>query len=173
MGPKREVVTGNVEEYITRRLKICIPHQILFERSNQEECDRRDMKHVWKKEVQTRVEWGNMKGRGHLKDLDLNGRIILKRIFKKWDGGMDWIVLAEDGDRVVGSCCECLIEYSDSVNYASNFLTSGFGGLGVSCWPLVPKFAGSNAAEDVGFLGRKNPQHVFLRRGSKAVGPMS
>ena len=44
-------------------------------------------------------------------------------------------------------------------------------GLGVACWPLVPKFAGSNPAEAVGFLGRKNPQHAFLRRGSKAVGP--
>ena len=43
----------------------------------------------------------------------------------------------------------------------------------VACWPLVPKFAGSNPAEAVGFLGRKNPQHAFLRRGSKAVGPMS
>jgi len=31
----------------------------------------------------------------------------------------------------------------------------------------------SNPAEAVGFLGRKNPQHAFLRRGSKAVGPMS
>ena len=49
----------------------------------------------------------------------------------------------------------------------------GFGGLGVACWPLVPKFAGSNPAEAVGVLGRKNPQHAFLRRGSKAVGPMS
>jgi len=38
---------------------------------------------------------------------------------------------------------------------------------------LVPKFAGSNPAEAVGFLGRKNPQHAFLRRGGKAVGPMS
>ena len=28
----------------------------------------------------------------------------------------------------------------------------GFGGLGVACWPLVPKFAGSNPAEAVGFL---------------------
>jgi hypothetical protein len=26
-------------------------------------------------------------------------RIILKRIFKKWDGGMDWIELAQDRDR--------------------------------------------------------------------------
>jgi hypothetical protein len=49
---------------------------------------------------------------------------------------------------------------------------SRFGGLEVLCWPLVPKFAGSNPAETVGFLGRKNPQHAFLRRGSKAVGTM-
>ena len=42
---------------------------------------------------------------------------------------------------------------------------SGFGGLGVGCWRLVPKFAGSNPAEAVGFLR--------ARRGSKAVGPMS
>jgi len=47
-----------------------------------------------------------------------------------------------------------------------------FSGLGVACWPLVPKFAGSNPAKAVRFLGRKNPQHAFLRRGSKAVGPM-
>ena len=32
---------------------------------------------------------------------------------------------------------------------------SGFGGLGVACWPLVPKFAGSNPAEAVAFLRAK------------------
>jgi hypothetical protein len=53
----------------------------------------------------------------------------------------------------------------------SHYLTNG--GLGVAWWPLLPKFAGSNPAEAVGFLGRKGPQHTFLRRGSKAVGPMS
>jgi hypothetical protein len=52
-------------------------------------------------------------------------------------------------------------------------LCSGFGGLEVACWPLVPKFACSHPAEAVGFLGQKNPQHAFLRRESKAVGPMS
>jgi hypothetical protein len=33
--------------------------------------------------------------------------------------------------------------------------SSGFGGLGVACWPLVPKFTGSNLAKDVGFLRAK------------------
>ena len=46
------------------------------------------------------------------------------------------------------------------------YVCTGFGGLGVAFWPLVPKFAGSNPAEAVGFLGRKNPQHAFLRRES-------
>ena len=32
---------------------------------------------------------------------------------------------------------------------------SGFGGLEVACWPLVPKFAGSNPAEAVRFLRDK------------------
>jgi hypothetical protein len=32
---------------------------------------------------------------------------------------------------------------------------SGFGGLEVAFWPLVPKFAGSHPAKAVGFLGRK------------------
>ena len=50
---------------------------------------------------------------------------------------------------------------------------SGFDGLEVACWPLVPKFAGSNPAEAVGFFRAKNPQHSFLRKGSKAVCPVS
>jgi hypothetical protein len=34
--------------------------------------------------------------------------------------------------------------------------------------------SGSNPAEDVGFLTDvKNPQHAFLRRGSKRICPMS
>ena len=49
----------------------------------------------------------------------------------------------------------------------------GFGGLVVTCWPLAPKFAGSNPAKAVEFFGRKNPQHAFLRRGSKRIFPMS
>jgi len=52
-------------------------------------------------------------------------------------------------------------------------LDNSFSGLEVACWPLVPKFMGSNPAKAVRFLGQKNPQLAFLWRGSKAVGPMS
>ena len=39
---------------------------------------------------------------------------------------------------------------------------SGFGGLAVACWPLVHKFAGSNPAEAVGFLGQKKKSSAPL-----------
>ena len=36
---------------------------------------------------------------GDLGDADVNGRIIFRWIFRKWDvGGMDWIDLAQDRD---------------------------------------------------------------------------
>ena len=38
---------------------------------------------------------------------------------------------------------------------AIKMYVSGFGGLEVACWPLVPKFAGLNPAEAVGFLRAK------------------
>jgi hypothetical protein len=43
--------------------------------------------------------WLKLEIRNHLEDLGVYGRIILKRIFKKWNRSMDWIDLAEDRDR--------------------------------------------------------------------------
>jgi hypothetical protein len=42
---------------------------------------------------------GKPEGRNHFEDPGVDGRIILKLIFEKWDGGMNWIDLAEDKDR--------------------------------------------------------------------------
>jgi hypothetical protein len=37
---------------------------------------------------------------------------------------------------------------------------------------LDPKFAGSSPGNAIDFKGNTNPQHTFLRMGSKAGGPM-
>jgi hypothetical protein len=45
------------------------------------------------------------------------------------------------------------------------FEDSGFGGLEDACWPLVPKFAGSNLAEAVGFFrAKKSPARLPSER---------
>ena len=43
---------------------------------------------------------GKLEEKNHLEDSGVDGRIILRWIFRKWDvGGMDWIDLAQDRDR--------------------------------------------------------------------------
>jgi hypothetical protein len=66
-------------------------------------------------EVHTGFWWGDLREGDHLEDPGIDGRIILKWIFKKWDGGsMDWIDMAQDRDRWRG-CCECGNEPSGSI----------------------------------------------------------
>jgi hypothetical protein len=43
--------------------------------------------------------WEDLREGDYLGDPGVDVRIILKWIFKKWDGGMDWIKLAQDRDR--------------------------------------------------------------------------
>jgi len=45
------------------------------------------------------TEWGDLIESDDLGDLGVNGRVILKCIFNRWNGGVDWIDLAQDTDR--------------------------------------------------------------------------
>jgi hypothetical protein len=78
---------GNGENYIMRSLVVCTPYPILCGWSNREEWDGRGMWRVW--------------GRG---DPDVYGRIILRWIFRKWEGvvgtGWSWLGIGTGGGRL-------------------------------------------------------------------------
>jgi hypothetical protein len=48
-------------------------------------------------EACTGIWWGKLRERDHLEDCKI--RVKLNWIFRKWDGGMDWIDLAQDRDK--------------------------------------------------------------------------
>jgi hypothetical protein len=57
---------------------------------------------MWRRrEVHTGFWWGNLSERNHLEDPDLDEKIILRLIFRKWDVGL-WTALSwlriETGD---------------------------------------------------------------------------
>jgi hypothetical protein len=57
------------------------------------------MWHIWETgEVHTGFWCRNLREREHLVDLGMDGSVILKWIYKKWDGGMAWSDLAQDRD---------------------------------------------------------------------------
>jgi hypothetical protein len=62
---------------------------------------------------------GDLREANTLKGLDVNGRIIFKWIFEKWDE--EYGLWLREGEVV--SSCECGYEHSGSIN-TGNFLTS-------------------------------------------------
>ena len=59
------------------------------------------------REVYSGFWWGNLKERDHLEDSGVDGRIILRWIFRKWDVGGYELDRCGAGQGQVAGCCEC------------------------------------------------------------------
>jgi len=60
---------------------------------------------VWGRlEVSTGCWWGSLRGRGHWGDQDVDGRVILRWIFRKLDGvvgtGWSWLRIGTNGGHL-------------------------------------------------------------------------
>ena len=64
--------------------------------------------------------------------------------------------------NTIGQCINYLLFKHAYQTVRRKVLCGGFGGLEVACWPLVPKFAGSNPAEAVGFFRAKKSSARLL-----------
>jgi hypothetical protein len=82
------------------------------------------MKHVWGRgETCAVFWWGNLRERDHWGDPGIDGRMILRWIFRKLDvGGMDWIELAQG--RVRWRALMNVVMNLQVPKNVGNFLTS-------------------------------------------------
>jgi len=81
---------------------ICIPNPILCRWLNREECGGWGMWRVWeRREGCTGCWWGDLRERGHWRDPDVDGRIILRWICRKLEGvvgtGWSWLRIGKGG----------------------------------------------------------------------------
>ena len=94
-GPKRDEVTGEWKKLYNEELNDLYSLPNIVRVVNREEWDGRGMWCIWGRgEVCTGFWWGNLKEENHWGDPDVDGRITLRRTFRKWEGvvGTGWRV---------------------------------------------------------------------------------
>jgi hypothetical protein len=99
-GPKRDEATGDWRRLHHEELNdlYSSPNIIRVIKSRRMKWAGHVVR-MGKKEVHAGFWWRDLREGDHLEDPGIDGRIILKWFFKKWDGGMDWIELAQGRDR--------------------------------------------------------------------------
>jgi hypothetical protein len=75
-----------------------------------------------RREVHTGFWWGNLRERSHLEDAGVDGRIILRWIYRKCDRGHG-LDLSASGQGQMADCCKCGNDLSGSIK-CGYFLTS-------------------------------------------------
>jgi hypothetical protein len=104
-GHKREEVTGNWRKLHNEELNnlYCSPNIVPGMKPKIIRWAGR-VARVGRGEMCTVFWWGNLRERGHRGDPGVDGRIIIRWIFRKWDvRGMDWIQLAQDRESWLSS----------------------------------------------------------------------
>jgi len=88
-GPKRDEVTGEWRKLHNEELhdQYCSPNFVRVIKSRRMRWARH-VARMGRGEAYTGFWWGNLKERDHLGDPGVDGRIILRWIFRKWDVGM-------------------------------------------------------------------------------------
>jgi hypothetical protein len=104
-GPKRDVVTGEWRKLYNEEL-----NDLYFSPDIARVIKLRRMSWTWNVasmgigEAYTGFCWGNLKERDHLKDQGLDGRIILRWIFRKRDvrtwTGSSWLRIGTGGGHL-------------------------------------------------------------------------
>jgi len=104
-GPKRGEVTGEwIKLHIVELNDLYSSPNIVRVIKSRRMRWARHVARMGRVEAFTRFCWGNLKERDHWGDPGLEGRIILRWIFRKWDVGVwtksDWIRIRTGGGHL-------------------------------------------------------------------------
>ena len=107
MGPKRDGVTGEWRKLHNEELNdlYSSPNIVWVIKSRRMRWAGHVARMEEGREMCTRFWWGNLRERDHWGDQDVDGRIILRWIFRKWEWvvgtGCSWLRIGTGGGRLL------------------------------------------------------------------------